>query len=140
ADRGRMILGEVEGTRPTPYSTLVTHAGDGPRGPQWVSRCSCPVATRCKHAVALVLQARSDSHATGGAGRSWAEVLDEVLPEVDSGGWTSRARGGAVRRRECRAGLGCRATRVRGPRRAATPQHLRPHPPGHGRPRAAQGV
>lgn len=93
ADRGRMILGEVEGTRPTPYSTLVTHAGDGPRGPQWVSRCSCPVATRCKHAVALVLQARSDSHATGGAGRSWAEVLDEVLPEVDSGGWTSRARG-----------------------------------------------
>ena len=79
ADRGRMVLGEVEGTRSEPYSTLVTHAGDSPRGPQWVSRCSCPVGARCKHAVALILQARATA---GDAGRSWTEVLDELLPSA----------------------------------------------------------
>ena len=47
ADRGRMLLGEVAGTRGEPYSTLVTHAGDTPGGPSWVSRCSCPVGVRC---------------------------------------------------------------------------------------------
>ena len=88
ADRGRMLLGEVSGTRGAPYSTLVTHAGDSPRGPQWVSRCSCPVGTRCKHAVALILHARARA-AT--AGRSWSETLREVLePASESGQGTAR--------------------------------------------------
>jgi superfamily II DNA or RNA helicase len=85
ADRGRMLLGEVTGTRGEPYSTLVTHAGDSPRGPSWVSRCSCPVGVRCKHAVALILEGRSRA---GTAGRSWSETLSDVLPpaaEVSSG-------------------------------------------------------
>ncbi|MGA8046719.1 MAG: DEAD/DEAH box helicase [Dermatophilaceae bacterium] len=77
ADRGRMLLGEVAGTRGEPYSTLVTHAGDTPRGPSWVSRCSCPVGVRCKHAVALILEGRGRA-AT--AGRSWSETLAQVLP------------------------------------------------------------
>ncbi|KAB7743918.1 helicase SNF2 [Nostocoides sp. F2B08] len=77
ADRGRMLLGEVAGTRGEPYSTLVTHAGDTARGPSWVSRCSCPVGVRCKHAVALILAGRGRA-AT--AGRSWSETLAEVLP------------------------------------------------------------
>jgi superfamily II DNA or RNA helicase len=77
ADRGRMLLGEVAGTGGAPYSTLVTHAADTPRGPSWVSRCSCPVGVRCKHAVALILEARSRA---GTAGRSWSETLTEVLP------------------------------------------------------------
>jgi superfamily II DNA or RNA helicase len=76
ADQGRMLLGEVSGTRGVPYSTLVTHAGEGPRGPQWVSRCSCPVAVRCKHAIALIIHGRASS-VTGG--RSWSDALSEVL-------------------------------------------------------------
>ncbi|MCA1780667.1 MAG: SNF2-related protein [Dermatophilaceae bacterium] len=76
ADRGRMILGEVSGTRGAPYSTLVTHAGESTHGPQWVSRCSCPVGTRCKHAVALILHSRAEAVT---AGRSWSEALREVL-------------------------------------------------------------
>ena len=79
ADRGRMLLGEVSGSRGAPYSTLVTHAGDGQRGPQWVSRCSCPVGTRCKHAAALILHARAR---VATSGRSWSETLREVLDPV----------------------------------------------------------
>src|SRR5690606_35719891 len=80
-DRGRMVLGEVSGSRGVTYSTLVTHVGDVQRGAQWVSRCNCPVAVRCKHAVALILEARA-SAATGG--RSWSDVLSEVLPVAGS--------------------------------------------------------
>jgi superfamily II DNA or RNA helicase len=87
ADRGRMILGEVSGTRGSPYSTLVTHAGDSPHGPQWVSRCSCPVGTRCKHAVALILHGRARA-VTGD--RSWSEALREVLELPGAAAGTAR--------------------------------------------------
>ncbi|MDO5502829.1 MAG: DEAD/DEAH box helicase [Actinomycetia bacterium] len=78
ADRGRMILGEVRGNRAAPYSTLVTHLENVPRGPSWVARCNCPVAVRCKHAVALLLHVRA---AGTGPPRPWHDVLGAVLPD-----------------------------------------------------------
>ena len=86
ASHGDVVLAEVSGTRGSPYSTMVTFVGDTGRGPQWVSRCSCPVGTKCKHAVALVLHARSQAPV---AGQTWSDVLGGILvdapvPEIGS--------------------------------------------------------
>ncbi len=71
ADRGRMLLAEVQGTRDSPYQTLVTaDAGTGERAiaelvaagkRPWTSRCSCPMRTECKH-VAAVLASAAAAH------------------------------------------------------------------------------
>ncbi|MFZ1484679.1 SNF2-related protein [Nostocoides sp.] len=58
ADRGRMLLAEVEGSRARPYQTLITLAAPTPRGRIWTSRCSCPVQVDCKHSVAVLVYAR----------------------------------------------------------------------------------
>ena len=79
ASRDQVLLAEVSGAREEPYSTLVTFVGDSTRGPQWVSRCSCPVGTKCKHAVALIVHGRASA---GVAGRSWSEVLGGVLEQT----------------------------------------------------------
>ncbi|HHU09624.1 MAG TPA: DEAD/DEAH box helicase [Intrasporangiaceae bacterium] len=76
ADRGQMVLAEVRGSGEQTYSTMVTRA-DGPREGMWLSRCNCPVGVNCKHAVALVLHGRAGMVA---GGRSWSEVLGEVVP------------------------------------------------------------
>ena len=59
ADRGRVLMGTVTGNGLAPYQCLVTYKGDAANGePMWVARCTCPVATECKHAVAAILAAR----------------------------------------------------------------------------------
>lgn len=59
ADRGRVLMGTVTGNGLAPYQCLVTHKGEAANGePLWVSRCTCPVATECKHAVATIVTAR----------------------------------------------------------------------------------
>ena len=59
ADRGRVLMGTVTGNGLAPYQCLVTYKGEAGNGePLWVSRCTCPVATECKHAVASILAAR----------------------------------------------------------------------------------
>ena len=59
ADRGRVLMGTVTGNGLAPYQCLVTHKGEAANGePLWVSRCTCPVATECKHAVAAIIAAR----------------------------------------------------------------------------------
>jgi len=82
ADRGRMLLAEVEGTRSRPYQTLITvtdtHRGPGPR---WTSRCSCPVGTDCKHTVAVLLHARA-RFAEANAGPvtpDWEQALRRLI-------------------------------------------------------------
>ena len=59
ADRGRVLMGTVAGNGLAPYQCLVTYKGEAAHGePHWVARCTCPVASECKHAVATVLAAR----------------------------------------------------------------------------------
>ncbi|MBB2987952.1 DEAD/DEAH box helicase [Terracoccus luteus] len=57
---GRMLLGTVSGSRSDTYQVIVesTSAERRARGIDWWARCSCPVASDCKHAVALLLTAR----------------------------------------------------------------------------------
>ena len=51
------IHGTVSGATAVPYTTYVA-VGQGERG-LWVhSRCSCPVAESCKHALALLITVR----------------------------------------------------------------------------------
>ena len=82
ADRGRMLLAEVEGTRPTPYQTLITVAAEPGRS-SWNSRCSCPVRTDCKHAVAVLVAARGRHLAATGtaASGSWETTLRKLVTD-----------------------------------------------------------
>jgi superfamily II DNA or RNA helicase len=90
-DHGRMLLGSVLGSGRHVYQTLVT-AGSDPLS--WTSRCSCPVVSRCKHGVAVVLAARAQL--TGEvvdaepAPPDWevrlAPLLRTAAPVVDRGG------------------------------------------------------
>jgi superfamily II DNA or RNA helicase len=59
----RILVGEVRGSRRTPYRV---HVRAWLRNERWriESHCSCPVQVACKHAVALLLHAGGDSSAT----------------------------------------------------------------------------
>ncbi|AKU18623.1 hypothetical protein VV02_04055 [Luteipulveratus mongoliensis] len=58
-DQGRMLLAVVAGSRPNPYSTMITASGRDVAGePEWSGRCSCPVQVSCKHVVAVIMTAR----------------------------------------------------------------------------------
>ncbi|MBV9485873.1 MAG: DEAD/DEAH box helicase [Frankiaceae bacterium] len=86
-----ILLAEVDGNRPTPYQTLVRATDNDPS--RLFGRCSCPVATDCKHVVAVLLACR-DGLPDPDAGRriptastapqpAWSDVLGDLLtPEV----------------------------------------------------------
>ncbi len=95
ADRGRMLLAEVQGNRDWPYQTLVTaSAGAGRRGLRglldagqrpWTSRCSCPMHSECKHVAAVLATAaaaRESLEAGGPATPDWETVLRPMLDEA----------------------------------------------------------
>ncbi|WP_310385086.1 DEAD/DEAH box helicase [Roseateles sp.] len=56
--RGWLVSGEVQGSQREPYE-LGIEVSLGPRGALlgWVSDCSCPVGSQCKHGVALMIKA-----------------------------------------------------------------------------------
>ena len=93
---GMMLLGTVQGSRTETYQTIV-EARPHPKGrsPLWSGRCSCPVASDCKHVVALLLLARDVAHGKEPAPAvelaepaatpaptevHWSEVLGHVKP------------------------------------------------------------
>lgn len=68
ADRGRVLMGTVAGNGLAPYQCLVTYKGEARNGePTWVARCTCPVSTECKHALATILSARRYLQNHGGS-------------------------------------------------------------------------
>ena len=77
------IHGTVAGATAVPYTTYVA-VGQGERG-LWVhSRCSCPVAESCKHALALLISVRHAQEQDSGAGsRRWERQLGSLLDELD---------------------------------------------------------
>ncbi|TWE10170.1 DEAD/DEAH box helicase [Rudaeicoccus suwonensis] len=58
ADQGRVLLGTVQGNRSTPYTLLITRTSGHAGAPRWMSRCSCPMTSACKHVAAALLVAR----------------------------------------------------------------------------------
>ncbi|GGB24725.1 DNA helicase [Flexivirga endophytica] len=84
-DQGRLLLATVEGNRTRPYTVMITRVEDHDGLPDWHSRCSCPVATECKHVAATLLTARDH---LGGAVQqlpAWRRFVQEQLedPPVD---------------------------------------------------------
>jgi len=53
SDRGRRIVGEVQGTVSRPYRQSVAICDSSIGDSSWIdSICSCPVGGRCKHVAA----------------------------------------------------------------------------------------
>ncbi|WP_246136510.1 DEAD/DEAH box helicase [Leekyejoonella antrihumi] len=93
-DRGRMLLATVSGSRSRPYTSMVTLASDATT-PQWVSRCSCPMAVDCKHVAALLLVARE--HVGGELDGvsdelAWRKFVGALLEDIDGAGPAGAAR------------------------------------------------
>lgn len=80
-DQGRLLLATVEGNRPRPYTVMITRVEDHDGLPDWHSRCSCPVATECKHVAATLLTARD--HLGGAVEQlpAWRRFVQEQLEE-----------------------------------------------------------
>ncbi len=57
---GTQVEGMVAGTRSRPYRTVARLEINRRGSPSLITDCSCPVGLKCKHAVALLLQARED--------------------------------------------------------------------------------
>src|SRR4051812_10749124 len=78
------IRGVVAGTAGGPYATFV-RGGVGGRGVWVYSKCTCPVAESCKHALALLLTVRAEQESTAYAAghRRWERQLGLVLDELD---------------------------------------------------------
>ncbi len=77
------IHGTVAGATAVPYTTYVA-VGQGERGPWVHSRCSCPVAESCKHALALLISVRRAQEEASQAGsRRWERQLGSLLDELD---------------------------------------------------------
>ncbi|HEU5033402.1 MAG TPA: DEAD/DEAH box helicase [Mycobacteriales bacterium] len=88
-DGGRLLLAAVQGQRP--YQTLVRAPKQGSRRRLPTSHCTCPVRADCKHAVAVLLAARSllsRVEATGTEAAPmplWESVLTGLLPAATGG-------------------------------------------------------
>ena len=86
-DRGRMLLATVHGSGRHDYQTLVTADPHDDAGPlHWVSRCSCPMQTDCKHVAAVLLTARqwlAGAHALPEWRSRLADLVAEIAPDPE---------------------------------------------------------
>src|SRR4051812_22309681 len=86
------VRGTVSGSTSAPYAVTISIGvdGDGP----WVhGRCTCPVGTGCKHALALLITVREEHRLhSPGPDRRWERQLSSLLDELDA-----RAEAAAVR-------------------------------------------
>ena len=93
--RELVLIGQVQGSAPWPYTTVVELARHGSTLDVARSSCTCPVRVLCKHAAAVLLAPeRAPEHGAAPAVPSWQSSLDRAL---DAGGSVrSRARGSAL--------------------------------------------
>jgi superfamily II DNA or RNA helicase len=79
------IRGRVAGSTTVPYRAYVA-VGRADRGLWVYTRCDCPVAEGCKHALALLITVRAEQEATADVAghRRWERQLGGVLEELDS--------------------------------------------------------
>lgn len=88
-EHARLLAGTVTGNDVTPYSTHVTFPAEKTAGSLVFSaRCTCPVRTDCKHAVALMLTAidRADKarKALTASSPTWRTPAQEPAAEVNA--------------------------------------------------------
>ena len=76
---GDVLLAQVTGNRPTPYQTLVT--APARQSNRIGGRCSCPVASDCKHIVATLIATRNLRN-QGAATRAWPQQWENLLDKV----------------------------------------------------------
>lgn len=78
-NRGRGIVAKVSGSGRESYQTIVSLRGDPDDAVlEWSARCSCPVGTDCKHAVAVLLTVRNHLgglQPTPDRAASWEDAL-----------------------------------------------------------------
>ena len=77
-NRGRVVVARVTGSGSETYQTIVSRHGDARDDViEWSARCSCPVGTECKHAVAVILTVREmlGGPADADAARPWEDAL-----------------------------------------------------------------
>jgi superfamily II DNA or RNA helicase len=75
-NRGRVVVAKVKGSGAQSYQTIISQHSD-PKDDvlEWSARCSCPVATDCKHAVAVILTVRDALGGDQPATVAWEEAL-----------------------------------------------------------------
>ncbi|WP_298444262.1 DEAD/DEAH box helicase [uncultured Ferrimonas sp.] len=72
--QGRRVFGEVSGNYSRDYEVSVAFSKTG-----FTSECSCPVGSRCKHAVALLLAALEQDGGTDTLYQRWLGRVDKIL-------------------------------------------------------------
>lgn len=90
-NRGRVVVAKVRGSGSQSYQTIISQHSD-PKDDvlEWSARCSCPVATDCKHAVAVILTVRAALGGDEPVTASWEEALatltaDPMPERLDQG-------------------------------------------------------
>lgn len=68
---GYQLMGQVRGTRPTPYSVVVEFQGSSP----YMSTCDCPVFIACKHAAAVLYAAKHAREMAPVVASDWRKSL-----------------------------------------------------------------
>lgn len=90
-NRGRVVIAKVEGSGSSSYQTILSNHSDSmDQLIAWSARCSCPVASDCKHAVAVILTVRDALGGVAEAVPSWEEALapfasDPTTERLDQG-------------------------------------------------------
>ncbi|MDN5717255.1 MAG: DEAD/DEAH box helicase [Janibacter sp.] len=81
-NRGRVVVAKVKGSGAQSYQTIISQHSD-PKDDvlEWSARCSCPVATDCKHAVAVILTVRDALGGDEPAVSSWEQALSPFAAE-----------------------------------------------------------
>ena len=80
-NRGRVVVAKVRGSGSQSYQTIVSqHSHPKDDVLEWSARCSCPVATDCKHAVAVILTVR-EVLGVAAVVPSWEQALSPFAAE-----------------------------------------------------------
>lgn len=125
---GAALVGTVAGSGARTYQTVVRVHDRAVAA--WSGQCSCPVGQDCKHAVAVVLTARSRLRDGAAPGRSgWESALSPLVSAPTPG-----------ERVRHRLGLQVSLTRGPGGRDEGTRVSLAPVRPGKSKPWVGQGV
>lgn len=85
------LLGSIQGSRGTPYTSIARFAAVGPEPYSFIRGvCTCPMQTNCKHVAALIVTASELSAVAPEVEpeRPWRTSLDALLPPAPAVDYT----------------------------------------------------